>query len=167
MKPAVINASPLIVLGRAGYLDLLPKIFSSVSIPHAVVGEIRAGKAEELFGELLSGTGWLSLVDAGSLRSPLTSARLGPGETEVLEYARAHAGVIAVLDDKAARRVADVLGIPLTGTLGVLAAATQAQYLSDFATAAERVVRAGLYIDPNIVTKIAERLRSTDGGRHH
>jgi hypothetical protein len=30
VKPAVLNASPLIVLARAGYLDLIPKLVSSV-----------------------------------------------------------------------------------------------------------------------------------------
>jgi hypothetical protein len=35
VKPAVLNASPLIVLARAGYLDLVPKLVSSVMIPHA------------------------------------------------------------------------------------------------------------------------------------
>jgi predicted nucleic acid-binding protein len=160
VKPAVINASPLIILGRAGYVDLLPKVFSSVAIPHAVAAELRAGPAES-FGDFPTQAGWLSLVEAGSLSSPLTTARLGPGESEVLEYARIHSGVIAVLDDKAARRMAVILGIPLTGTLGVLAAAVQARHLSDFETAAERVIRAGLFVDANTVARIAEGLRAT------
>lgn len=37
MRAAVINASPLIVLARAGFLDLLPKVFTSIAVPRAVV----------------------------------------------------------------------------------------------------------------------------------
>ena len=44
--------------------------------------------------------------------------------------------MIAIVDDKAARRLAEGLGIPRTGTLGVLAAAAQAHYVSDFAASA-------------------------------
>ena len=72
MKAAVINASPLIILARAGYINLLPKIFSSVAVPRAVVSEIQAGPAEAGFGNLLDGAGWLSVVDVA------VSSRLWP-----------------------------------------------------------------------------------------
>ena len=106
MKPAVVNASPLIVLGRAGLLELLPSIFSSIVVPRAVVEEIAAGAVDDPLNALLSGSRWLSVVETNALLSPLAFARLGRGETEVLEYARTHAGTVAVLDDKAARRAA-------------------------------------------------------------
>ena len=160
MKAAVINASPLIILARAGYINLLPKIFSSVAVPRAVVSEIQAGPAEAGFGNLLDGAGWLSVVDVGSFVSSLARARLGQGETEVLEYARIHPGMIAIVDDKAARRLAEGLGIPRTGTLGVLAAAAQAHYVSDFAASAAKMIGAGLYIDARTVEKLAEKLRT-------
>lgn len=97
---------------------------------------------------------WMSAV------SPLGRARLGQGETEVLEYARIHPGMIAIVDDKAARRLAEGLGIPRTGTLGVLAAAAQAHYVSDFAASAAKMIGAGLYIDARTVEKLAEKLRT-------
>ena len=86
----------------------------------------------------------------------LARARLGQGETEVLEYARIHPGMIAIVDDKAARRLAEGLGIPRTGTLGVLAAAAQAHYVSDFAASAAKVIGAGLYIDAKTVENSSE-----------
>ena len=48
MKPAVLNASPLIILARAGYLDLLPRLVSPAVIPRAVATEINAGPADDL-----------------------------------------------------------------------------------------------------------------------
>lgn len=87
MKSAVINASPLIVLGRAGYLDLLIKLFSSVVAPRGVADEIRAGPRDEVLFALLTGTKWLSIVEITPEISRLAGARLGRGETEVLEFA--------------------------------------------------------------------------------
>ncbi len=51
---------------------------------------------------------------------------LGPGETEVLMLALELPEAIVVLDDALARRVADTLGIRLTGTLGLLLDAKKA-----------------------------------------
>ncbi len=45
---------------------------------------------------------------------------LGPGETEVLMLALELRDVVVVLDDGLAWQVAETLGLPLTGTLGLL-----------------------------------------------
>jgi predicted nucleic acid-binding protein len=159
VRPAVVNASPLIVLARAGYLDLLPKLFSLIRVPRGVVHEVNAGPTDEPLRRLLNGKDWLSIVDLEPLLSPLATARLGRGETEVLEFARTHEGTVALLDDKAARRAAAILNIPVIGSLGVLAAASRAGFLPNFDTGAEALVRAGLYVDPAIVAELAARLR--------
>jgi len=159
VKPAAVNASPLIVLARAGYFDLLPQIFSPIQVPGAVADEIRAGPVGDPAIAALTGAGWLSIVDLNPVVSPIAIWRLGRGETEVLEIALRNAGTVAVLDDKAARRAATVLGLPLIGTLGILVAATQSGLLPDFAIAAEAVTRAGLYADPATVEKLKTQLR--------
>ena len=81
-------------------------------------------------------------------------------ETEVLEYARTHAGTVAVLDDKAARRAAGMLRLPLTGTLGVLAAAFEVGCLPSFTGGVAAVVQAGLYVDPVIAAELGARLKA-------
>jgi predicted nucleic acid-binding protein len=118
VKPAVLNASPLIILAKAGYLDLVPKLLSPVVIPRAVATEISTGPADDTAVQFLARRSWLSAVDLVPGLSPLATWRLGQGESEVLEYARLNFGTIAVLDDKAARRAAHALQIPVTGTLG-------------------------------------------------
>lgn len=159
MKTAIVNASPLIILSRAGYLDLLPKLFSHVIVPRAVVREIMAGPANDPAIGAISGADWLAVIDLAPAISPLATWRLCRGETEVLELARQTIGAWSVLDDKAARRAAVALCLPIVGTLGILVAATQAGWLTDFGIAAESAKRAGLYIDPGIVTKLAAQTR--------
>jgi predicted nucleic acid-binding protein len=125
VKPAVLNASPVIILARAGYLDLVGKLVSPVVIPRAVAMEINAGSPEDPAVRFLAQPSWLSVIDLTPALSPIAIWRLGQGESEVLEYAHRNPGTIAVLDDKAARRAARALEVPITGTLGMLLAAAQ------------------------------------------
>jgi predicted nucleic acid-binding protein len=159
VKPAVLNASPLIVLARAGYLDLVPKLVSSVVVPRAVATEVTAGPAEDPAARFLAQHSWLSVVDLTPPLSPLAIWRLGQGESEVLEYARRNPGTTAVLDDKAARRAALALHIPLTGTLGLLVAAVRNSLLPSLRDAIGVVRACGLYVDPAIAAALIEEKR--------
>jgi predicted nucleic acid-binding protein len=156
VKPAVLNASPLIILARAGYLDLVPKLVSPVVVPRAVATEIKAGPSDDAAAQFLDQPSWLSVVDLNPPLSPLAVWRLGQGESEVLEYARRNTGTIAVLDDKAARRAARALQIPIMGSLGLIVAAVQNKLLPSLAEAIDAVRAAGLYIDPAIVSTLLE-----------
>jgi predicted nucleic acid-binding protein len=148
VKPAVLNASPLIVLARAGYLDLVPKLASSVVVPRAVATEVTAGPAEDPAVKFLAKPSWLTVIDLTPPLSPLAIWRLGQGESEVLEYARRTPGTTAILDDRAARRAALALQIPLSGTLGLLVAAVRNKLLPSLPDAIDAVRASGLYVDP-------------------
>jgi hypothetical protein len=80
VKPAVLNASPLIVLAKAGYLDLVPRLLSPVVIPRAVATEISAGSADDPGARFLDRSSWLGVVDFMPALSPLATWRLGQGE---------------------------------------------------------------------------------------
>ena len=116
----VVNASPLIVLGKLGHLDLLSSLCAEVVIPDAVVREVCAGPADDparrvLEAEELGSREQVTVID------PVVAAwDLGAGEAEVLTWARRHAGYEAILDDLAARNCARALSLPVRGTLGVL-----------------------------------------------
>jgi predicted nucleic acid-binding protein len=109
VNSAVLNASPFIVLARAGYLDLVPKLVSRVVIPRAVASEVLAGPAADPAAQFLGKPSWLTVVDLMPPLSPLAGWRLGLGESEVLEHARRQTGTTAILDDRAARRAAYAL----------------------------------------------------------
>ena len=154
MKPAVLNASPVIVLARAGYLDLVPKLVSSPVIPRAVATEISAGGADDPAATFLGQPSWLTVVDLNPALSPLAIWRLGQGESEVLEYARRNPGTVAILDDRAARRSATALNIPIVGTLGLLLAAKRSGLIESIDNAIDRVRSCGLFVDPATASKV-------------
>lgn len=97
---------------------------------------------------------WLEIVDLTPPLSPLATWRLGQGESEVLEYAYRSPGTIAVLDDKAARRSAVALNIPVVGTLGLLLAARQSRLLPSLQVAVDRVKSCGLFVDDAVAWRV-------------
>jgi hypothetical protein len=70
-------------------------------------------------------------------------ADLGPGETAVLLLALECADPVVILDDGLARRHAGVLGIPLTGTLGILLDAKQRGLVSSVTPLIDDLQRLG------------------------
>jgi hypothetical protein len=111
----VSNTSSLIGLERIGQLHLLQQLFGVVVVPPAVVREIGATTT------LPKGIEQRDLTQTVGPR--ILSASLGVGESEAVSLAlESHARVIN-LDDRPARRLAQVLHLPVIGTIGVLLAA--------------------------------------------
>jgi predicted nucleic acid-binding protein len=95
----VVNASPLISLGRIGRLDLLSALAAEVVVPQAVATEVeRPGDGGST--SLIAPTFRIENVDPHPVVTPWG---LGPGETAVLSLARRSGSHVAVLDDLAAR----------------------------------------------------------------
>jgi predicted nucleic acid-binding protein len=114
MPPVVSNASPLIALAQIDHLDLLEKLFFAILIPPAVVREI---------------TPTVTLPDwiieralAQTIGPQILQASLGPGESEAISLALEVSSRWVILDERPARRLAQALGVPVIGTLGVLLA---------------------------------------------
>ncbi len=118
-----MNASPLIFLTRVGLLEVLRETADEVWIPTAVIDEIaRKGPGDSAAAALLTNT-WLQPVSSSPTSDAFSAWNLGLGETAVLELAHSLPGSVAVLDDRAARRLARDRGIPILGTLALVAAA--------------------------------------------
>lgn len=158
MSAVVCNASPLIVLAKAGLLDVLPRLFDPVLLPAAVEAEIARGPADDPMRRHLASTIWLRRVRLDPPLSPLAAWQLGPGEAEVIEYARLRLDHGVILDDRAARRAAFELGLRVYGTLSVLALARRRGLISSFRHAADEVIRAGLRVQRPMIDSIAVEL---------
>ena len=75
----VANASPIIVLARCGYLDLLSKLSREVLIPQAVVDEIVAGPQADPARQLIE-NGWGARAVPRLVALELLEWGLGLGE---------------------------------------------------------------------------------------
>ena len=117
--PAVSNSSPLIALAQIDQLDLLRRLFGAVLVPPAVVAEVAP--------TLRALPSWIEIhALTGAAPADLNRRGLGPGEREALALSLEMKPSLVILDDLPARRIANALGLPLIGTLGVLLAAKEA-----------------------------------------
>jgi len=78
---------------------------------------------------------------------------LGAGESAVLEWAEANRPAHAIIDDYAARKLASVLAVPVTGTLGLALLAKQRGLVALARPLVEEFARAGLYLSKPIVER--------------
>ena len=116
-SPYVANSSPFIVFERIGQRDLLRALMGHLYIPSAVRREVFGSKQLP---------DW---IEERTLSQPLlphiASARLGTGEREALALALEMQATELLIDDLAARRLAQSLEIPIIGSLGLLLRAKQ------------------------------------------
>ena len=85
-RVAVVNASPLIFLARAGLIDLLQTTATRVVVPEAVANEIRQRGPSDPTVRVLDQTGWLEAVPVSSVPVEIVAWDLGPGESAVLAW---------------------------------------------------------------------------------
>ncbi len=79
----VVNASPIIVLAKAGLEHLFTKMADEVLLPAAVAAELTAGPDLHFARKLLQ-SGWGRIVSPGAIPQPVTEWGLGAGESEVI-----------------------------------------------------------------------------------
>jgi predicted nucleic acid-binding protein len=142
---AVVDASPLILLSKAGLLDFLRLDAGMVFVPDAVAREVRAHR-HRAGRKALDNTPWLRVVRVPGIPPVVEAWDLGAGESSVLAWARAHPGTAAILDDLAARRCAATMGIPLRGTLGLVLLAKKRRLIPAARPVMARLREAGLYL---------------------
>lgn len=151
----VFNASPLILLGKAGQLAWLDKL-GTVIIPSAVADEIRAGSPDDparIFVEDPARDEWIRNVPTNE---DVLAWDLGSGEAAVIAWAIEHPDHEAVLDDSAARRCGGVFGIRLRGTLSLVALAKKRGWLPACRPVFNKMLEAGLFVSPELVNQVAE-----------
>lgn len=146
----VCNTTPLIALSLVDQLQLLRDLYSEVLIPPAVHEEILRGGARAGASELKAAD-WIRVVE---LRDPGRAdwlSDLDRGEAEVIALALELNAETAILDEKLARRHAKRLGVPLTGTLGVLLRAKKQSLIDQIGPFVEQIRRGGIRLSDAVI----------------
>ena len=127
MSVVVADTSPLNYLVQCGAIEVLPQLYGVVVIPRAVFDELSEKGAPEAVRSWLNPPPvWISIRYAGAIDECLV---LGRGEAEAICLAQEiHADEI-LLDERRARKAALERGLIVTGTLGVLEAASKRHLL--------------------------------------
>jgi predicted nucleic acid-binding protein len=151
-RPAV-NASPLILLARAGLLELLQLAGPEIVVPSAVADEIRREGPNDPAVRALDATAWLKVVEAPPLPAVIQGWDLGAGESAVLAWAHAHPGALAIVDDLAGRRCAAALRIAVRGTLGLVLIAKQRGQIKGARPVLESMRVSGMYLSDGVMNR--------------
>ena len=120
MPEFICNTSPLQYLHQLGLLEILPRLTGGIVIPHTVEIELAQGRQAGWDLPDPRSLPWVTIRQPRSTPALPLASDLGTGESGVLALALESSGPIVILDDGLARRVAETLRIPLTGTLGLL-----------------------------------------------
>jgi uncharacterized protein len=151
----VVNTSPLIALDSIGKLDILPKLFGRIVRPRSVVDELLAGRRVYGGSSYLFDAPWIETLDDPP--EAVFRKELGAGETAAIALAKKLKADLLLLDDLAARHVAAALDLHISGTLGVLSAASRKGYLSNLEEMLDDLVSKGFRLSDQIRNSILEK----------
>jgi len=131
---AVTDTSPLHYLILIGQVELLPRLYEHVVLPHAVVGELlHPSTPPEVRAWVRALPPWCD-VRQPHQAIPVELSRLGAGEREAIVLVEELHADMFLVDDDAGRKAARQRALPLTGTLGILGTAGERDWV-DFPAA--------------------------------
>lgn len=152
----VVNTSPLFYLYRLGLLEVLNRLYGNVTIPEAVKEELEKGYIEGQHVPRLENYPWVQIISVSVPEYLNLIVDLGPGESEVLAVATYHPLALVILDDKLARRIAEMQRFRLTGTAGVLLRAKEKGFIPALKPAIEKLLSLNFRLKPDLVKSILE-----------
>jgi uncharacterized protein len=148
VREVISNTSPLQYLFQAELLELLPTLYGAIVVPEGVVAELAEGRARGISLPDPRVLAWARVHRIADTSLLQLATDLDRGEREVIAIAKQLADPLAILDDGLARRYARLLGIPFTGTLGVLLKAKSTGHLARVSPVLDRLEALRFRIDP-------------------
>ena len=152
----VLNASPVIALGRVGQVKLLTQLPDQAILPRAVADELIQAPEDDPARRAVE-SGLFKIMKTPTPPAEIQAWDLGRGETAVLSYALANPQWVMVLDDGAARRCARSLSLPMKGTLAVVILAKQHGLIESAAQVLYDLRGAGFRLDDFILRSALDR----------
>ena len=150
----VVNASPLILLGKTSHLRLLSALADQIAVPRAVVEEIGAKPDGSQTLQAIADDPIFTLIDNTAPTPEILSWDLGVGETQVIANARARDAERVVIDDLEARRCAKAMGLTIIGTLGIVGRAKAMGLIDRAEPMIQRLRDTGLYASDELIRRL-------------
>ena len=151
----VSDSSPLNVLVRIGYTDILRALFDSVIIPPAVAAELsHANTPDAVRSWITARHEWLTIKAPSHIDPTLQLDDLG--EAEAISLALELKADLLLADDRKARRIAEERGLIVTGAMGVLELAS-IRHLLNLNDAFERIRHTDFRVAERIIREALDR----------
>lgn len=147
----IADTSPLRYLIAIDAIEVLPALFQRVIAPSAVIEELtRSSTPATVRAVIESCPSWLEVQAPMPHSLSEVSGDLDIGERAALALALELRADLVLVDDAAGRRCAKLLGLELTGTLGVLILAAERELL-DLKVILPRLQRSGFYVSEKVL----------------
>ena len=152
MRKVVVNTTPLIALSHVGLLSILKELYGEIIIPDAVYRELSV-KAESVCKKTVDRSlDWIRVENIqNEMAKAMYKTQLHEGEVEVMILSKEIAADVVIIDDANAKKHAKYLGLPVTGTLGVLIKAKQEGYVEALKPVLQQMIEHGIYISNSLV----------------
>jgi predicted nucleic acid-binding protein len=158
---AVSDSSPLVILAKLGYFDLLNRLFARVYISAEVHREVVVSGAG-LPGALeVAESRWIevaALKDKSVVATAQETHGLGGGELSTIFLAKELGASAVLLDDYHARKLARAEGLQVRGSLGLLETLYLRDHLPDLHAAFRQLLEHS-YIDRRLLDLRLHALR--------
>ena len=119
----VSDTTPLISLMKINRLNLLEKLYGSVSIPKAVFDELTSNEIYHTETEFIIQSKFIEcreIINKQALQILQAVTSLDLGESEAIILAQELNADVLLMDESKGRKIAQKLNIPLSGVLGIL-----------------------------------------------
>ena len=127
----ISDTTPIITLIKINRIDLLEKLFGEVFIPEAVFRELTTNTAFADEAEIVKASSFLKIKtvqNQQSLSILQAVSGLDDGESEAIILAGELGSDALIIDERKGRKIAQKLGITITGTIGILIQAHNENY---------------------------------------
>ncbi len=160
-KPVICNNSPLVALWRLDLLSLLRDLYTEVLIPEEVKNEFLAVEWM-VRQQALKNAPWITTV---TLTTPLDTSvypkGIHRGEAAVFDLAKEHGTQLLILDDKDARGYAKRIGLPVTGTVGILMEAKRSGFVNAIKPLLDILIENGVRLQASLINDALQEAGET------
>ncbi len=161
-KLAVIsNNSPLVALWTLDLLSLLRDLYKEVLIPEDVKNEFLATERMAR-QQALKDVPWITTVTLITPLDELAQLGIHRGEAAVFALAKERGTRLVILDDKDARRYAKRIGLPVTGTVGILLEAKRSGLIDAIKPLLDVLLENGVRLGASLVNDVLQEAAETD-----
>jgi len=151
------DSSALIALSAMDRLDILEKLFNKVYVPKAVYEEVtKSNKAESKKLKLF-------LKDKViEVKSHIVKIGLGKGELESIVLYQELNAKFLLIDDKRAKKFAQLNSINTIGSLGIILLAKESGLIDSVKKDLEKLKDKNLYISKELINKVIKLAKESE-----
>lgn len=129
----VADATPIITFLKIDRLDLLQKMYGTIKIPKAVFAELTSNEEYQVESEKIKKYQFFDVIEVNDFSKTdllMRATGLDLGESEALILADEIKADVLIMDEAHGRLVAKQMGFSITGSIGVLIAAYNANLIT-------------------------------------